>query len=106
MREFISSTKMQINPVVTTVLQVGCSHTLAVEKGCIWVTRSGDAHDYWLRAGETLALTRGERLWVSVEGELPARVSFVRRTGCEERLIRWIATGLRRMVPRLGPLSV
>jgi hypothetical protein len=43
----------------------------------VWVTRSNDVEDYWLAPGRSLRLRRGERLWVSVEGQRRACVAFV-----------------------------
>ncbi|GAB6847802.1 DUF2917 domain-containing protein [Paraburkholderia kururiensis] len=38
---------------------------LEVRAGQIWLTVEGDAGDYWLAAGESFALPRGARTWVS-----------------------------------------
>jgi quercetin dioxygenase-like cupin family protein len=39
--------------------------TLQVMAGQVWVTVEGDLRDYWLAAGDTFELKRGERVWVS-----------------------------------------
>ena len=31
----------------------------------LWVTRAGDEWDYWLKPGESLRLSRGERVWMT-----------------------------------------
>jgi Protein of unknown function (DUF2917) len=95
MNEFFYTTSFEGRPAATIALRVGCSRRVAVEEGLIWLTRSGDSHDYWLAAGETLALNGGERLWLSVEGNRPARVSFSRRARCDERLIGGLMAWLR-----------
>lgn len=38
---------------------------LHVTEGELWLTIDGDAGDYWLRVGESIALPARARLWVS-----------------------------------------
>ncbi len=64
----------------------------------LWVTRAGDEWDYWLKPGETLRLSRGERVWVTGEAHEPAASGIVATTDAEvlitmylerRRRIRW-----------------
>jgi quercetin dioxygenase-like cupin family protein len=42
---------------------------LHVSEGELWLTIGGDAHDYWLRAGESMTLAAGARVWLSAGGD-------------------------------------
>ena len=37
-------------------------------EGSLWLTVEGHPRDIWLRAGDTLVLTEGDRVWLSAEG--------------------------------------
>ena len=77
MREISSSVTFEIEPGETIPMMIAHSTRLTVEDAPVWVTRSNDVEDYWLRPGTALHLRRGERLWLSAEGERAARVGFV-----------------------------
>lgn len=62
----------------------------------LWVTRAGDQWDYWLKPGETLRLSRGERVWVT--GDIDAHATTGARPDADvvltmhlarRRHIRW-----------------
>ena len=57
----------------------------------VWLTRAGHLDDYWLRPGDVIPLSRGERVWLSAEGESPAHVTLTSEW-CERRplLHRWL----------------
>lgn len=57
----------------------------------VWLTRAGHLDDYWLRPGDVIHLLRGERVWLSAEGEAPAHVTLTTEW-CERRpfLQRWL----------------
>ncbi|CAG9236139.1 conserved hypothetical protein [Paraburkholderia tropica] len=42
---------------------------LQVSEGELWLTIGGDADDYWLRAGESISLAAGTRVWLSAGRE-------------------------------------
>jgi hypothetical protein len=77
MRQISSSTTFEIAPGETVPMMIAHSTRVSVQGAPIWVTRSNDVEDYWLVPGRSLRLRRGERLWLSVEGEGHARVAFV-----------------------------
>jgi hypothetical protein len=77
MREISSSVTFEIEPGETIPMMIAHSTRLTVEGAPVWVTRSNDVEDYWLSPGASLHLRRGERLWLSTEGERTARVGFV-----------------------------
>jgi len=56
---------------------IGDSTRLTADGAPLWVTRSNDIEDYWLQPGAALHLRRGERLWLSVEGNETAQARFV-----------------------------
>ncbi|MCY0389092.1 DUF2917 domain-containing protein [Robbsia sp. Bb-Pol-6] len=47
-----------------------------VRVGRIWLTREGDAGDYWLAAGAGMPVAAGDVLWASVEGDVPGRLEM------------------------------
>jgi hypothetical protein len=59
----------------------------------VWLTRIYSPYDYWLLPGEMVQVARGERIWVSADGDDPAEVTL----SCEYVLRRWM---LRRWVDR------
>jgi hypothetical protein len=76
MREISSSITFEIQPGETIPLRVVRSTRLSVQGGLVWATRSNDVDDYFLVAGESLKLRRGERLWLSCDAADAACVAF------------------------------
>jgi hypothetical protein len=91
MREISSSIAYEIGTSDTLPLKVAHSTRMTVRGGAVWVTRSDDTEDYWLRPGDTLHLRRGERLWLSAEGASVAQVAFSVPTRCDQRALNWLA---------------
>lgn len=93
------SVHFAVPPMRTLTWRVNASATLRVQSAQVWVTRARSPYDHWLRPGETLRLERGERIWLSTEAALPARVSitsawqppFAGVQRCRERLAAWLA---------------
>ena len=77
--------------------------TLQVMAGEVWLTVQGDLRDYWLSAGETFDLKRGEQAWVSA-GPGCARLALAFASGSEGVQIRPAATrawqSVRSLMPR------
>jgi hypothetical protein len=101
MREISTSVTFEIKPGETVPMRVARSTRLSVQGAAVWATRSNDIEDYWLMPGDRLKLRERERLWLSVEGDQPARVEFTILPRCDERAIRWASTGMERIVQRL-----
>ncbi|VVD26788.1 DUF2917 domain-containing protein [Paraburkholderia dioscoreae] len=101
MQEISSSIAFEIRSGDTVPLKVARSTRLVVRGGAVWVTRSDDIEDYWLQPGHTLRLRRGERLWLSAEGNTQARVAFSVPTRCDERALNWFARIGERLVARV-----
>lgn len=55
----------------TQTLAVGAPSELHVLRGVLWLTQSGDPTDYFVRAGQSMALA-GTRTVVQAEGGRPA----------------------------------
>jgi hypothetical protein len=101
MREISSSIAFEIRTGETVSLKVARSTRLVVHGGAVWVTRSDDIKDYWLQPGHILRLRRGERLWLSGEGDSHAKVAFSVPTRCDERALNWLARISERLVARM-----
>ncbi len=86
MREISSSITFEIEPGETIPVMIANSTRLNVEGASVWVSRSDDVEDYWVLPGSSLTLRRGERLWMSVDGDRPARVAFHGPLAARERV--------------------
>lgn len=90
---------------------------LHVSEGELWLTFDGDAGDYWLRAGESIALAAGVRVHVSAgesradaDGECRAGARFVLALGgalagapqARDAFAEARASGSRGFAARLG----
>ena len=42
---------------------------ITVAAGALWLTREGEAADYWLRAGDSLVIAPKQRIWLSAEAD-------------------------------------
>lgn len=65
-----------VNPAVTVTWRVNADAELHVHSERIWLTRIRSPYDYWMKAGETMRLQRGERIWLSTDSHEAARVSL------------------------------
>ncbi|CAM2195504.1 DUF2917 domain-containing protein [Paraburkholderia sp. A1RI_3L] len=65
-----------VNPAVTVTWRVTADAELRVHSERIWLTRIRSPYDYWMKAGETMRLQRGERIWLSTDSHEAARVSL------------------------------
>jgi hypothetical protein len=59
----------------------GQGFALRCLEGCLWLTRTGDGRDYFLKAGKTMEFDRDDIVVVEAWGE--ARVLFVTPAGQE-----------------------
>lgn len=60
----------------------------------VWLTRAGHLDDYWLRPGDVIRLSRGERVWLSAEGDSAAHVTLTSECREQRPLLQ---RGLRRI---------
>ncbi|WGS44289.1 DUF2917 domain-containing protein [Burkholderia sp. JSH-S8] len=49
---------------------------LRVHDATLWLTRVGSVDDYWMQPGDVLRLRRGDRIWLSTDGDRPAEASI------------------------------
>lgn len=70
------SLHLAVPPGLTLTWRVSADSTLRVYGATVWITRAGSPYDHWLNPGETLRLARGERIWLSTEADVPARVTL------------------------------
>ncbi|SIO63292.1 DUF2917 domain-containing protein [Paraburkholderia phenazinium] len=56
----------------------------------VWLTRIFSPYDHWLQAGDVIRVARGERIWLSADGERPAEVTLTSEyVGRRRRFDRW-----------------
>jgi hypothetical protein len=72
----------------------------------VWLTRIFSPHDYWMQVGDVIRIARGERIWLSADGDRPVEVTLTseyvqRRRLLRRRPLRW----LRRLLDILLPLA-
>ena len=65
-----------VMPGATLSWRVNADSTLAVHGARVWLTRVSSPYDYWLAPGDEFRLQRGERVWLSTDGDHDARVSL------------------------------
>jgi hypothetical protein len=82
----------EVQPGATLSWRVDAHCELCVNSERVWVTRVASPYDYWLQPGNSIQLRRGERVWVSTDGRVAARLSLTTwprtRRGV---LFRWLA---------------
>ncbi|BCQ23327.1 DUF2917 domain-containing protein [Caballeronia sp. NK8] len=61
--------------------------------GCsLWLTRHRDPYDYWMKPGDVVRLSRGERVWLSSASDAAIEVSLTSyRAAPRGLLLRWLA---------------
>lgn len=65
-----------VMPGATLTWRVEADSALVVQGARLWLTRISSPYDHWLEPGQTFELRRGERIWLSTDGEGAARVSL------------------------------
>ena len=65
-----------VMPGATLTWRVEADSTLAVQGARLWLTRISSPYDHWLAPGDEFRLQRGERVWLSTDGDAGARVSL------------------------------
>jgi len=53
----------------TVSLRIRRDAVISAAGARLWVTRAGDEWDYWLEPGNSLGLSRGERIWITGDAE-------------------------------------
>ncbi|WP_341318578.1 DUF2917 domain-containing protein [Paraburkholderia sp. IMGN_8] len=65
-----------VMPGATLTWRVDADSALCVQDARVWLTRVSSPYDHWLQPGSEFRLQRGERVWLSTDGEIAARVSL------------------------------
>ncbi|CAB3674433.1 DUF2917 domain-containing protein [Paraburkholderia rhynchosiae] len=65
-----------VTPGATLTWRVEADSTLDVKGARLWLTRICSPYDHWIAPGQTFQLQRGERIWVSADGDRAAQVSL------------------------------
>jgi len=94
---------------------------LRVLSGCLWLTREGDPADHVLAPGQTVSVTRGDRLWLGPwqpdqvtlwdwGPRIEPRYAFLRATvalgfGFAARALRGAADGLAALARRAASIA-
>ncbi|SIT46098.1 conserved hypothetical protein [Paraburkholderia piptadeniae] len=66
----------EVQPGATMSWRVDANTELLVQGARVWLTRAASPYDHWLQIGDTFRLQRGERVWVSADGDMAARLSL------------------------------
>ncbi|MPW16442.1 DUF2917 domain-containing protein [Paraburkholderia sp. CNPSo 3157] len=66
----------EVQPGATMSWRVEANTELFVQGARVWLTRAASPYDHWLQIGDTFRLQRGERVWVSTDGDAAARLSL------------------------------
>jgi hypothetical protein len=63
---------LAVVPGRTLAWKLSAEAELRVQGARVWLTRIGSPYDYWLQPGDVLRLRRGECIWLSTDGPVPA----------------------------------
>lgn len=71
----------------------------------VWLTRIFSPHDYWMQAGDVIRIARGERIWLSADGDRPVEVTLTseyveRRRLFGQRPLRWLGRLVDNVLPK------
>jgi hypothetical protein len=80
-----------VMPAATLTWRIEADSTLAVQGARVWLTRVSSPDDHWLAPGAEFRLQRGERVWISTDGEQAARVSLSSALPARRGIVgRWL----------------
>jgi len=67
----------------------------------LWLTRHRDPYDYWMKPGDVVRLSRGERVWLTSESDQAIEVSLTSyRVAARGFVSRWLAKCWPRIADR------
>ncbi|WP_277186345.1 DUF2917 domain-containing protein [Caballeronia sp. BR00000012568055] len=82
---------VDIHPQRTVSWRVPRDAELRIGEGRVWLTRHQESYDYFLMPGDVVRLSRGERVWISADGEHKVEVSL---TSYRKPVQRWFTRWL------------
>lgn len=92
---------IEVDPHRTVSWSLSRDAELRVADASVWLTRHRDPYDYWLKAGDVVRLSRGERVWLSTESAHAVEVSLTSYRGVlHGRAARWLASVWPRIATR------
>ena len=92
---------IEVHPHQTVSWRLTRDAELRIGAASVWVTRHQDPYDYWMKPGDIVRLSRGERVWLSSESDAPVEVSLTSyRKAARGRLMRWLARHWPRIAGR------
>jgi hypothetical protein len=80
-----------VPPARTLTWRLAANSTLRVFDARVWVTRIHSPYDHWVQPGETLRLARGERIWLSTDADVSARVTLTSAWRPPFTPLQWMA---------------
>ncbi len=81
----------EVQPGATLSWRVEANAELQVQRERVWVTRVTSPYDYWLQPGLSLQLRRGERIWISTDANIAARLSLTAYPSARRGIVgRWL----------------
>jgi hypothetical protein len=80
-----------LGPGETVSWQVRRASRISAAGSRVWLTRTKDLWDYWLRPGDEIDLLRGERVWLTAEADASADVKLTTHVDAPRRALRdWL----------------
>ncbi|MDF3838436.1 DUF2917 domain-containing protein [Cupriavidus basilensis] len=82
MKTLLTTTLFTLSPGEVTSLSIHAAQRLRVEEATgtdVWLTRAGDAEDYWLRCGGSQLLESGDEITLSIDprAKQPVRLALI-----------------------------
>jgi hypothetical protein len=85
------SLHFEVQPGATLSWRIEANGELCVLRERVWLTRAASPYDHWLQPGQPLQLKRGERVWVSTDGEIAARLVLTTYPHARRGIVgRWL----------------
>jgi hypothetical protein len=85
---------IEVLPGQTLSWRIDADSEIRVLDSGVWVTRHHSPYDYWPQPGDVLRVMRGERIWISNEGNQKAEVTVSRDLAPRDRQLRsrWLSS--------------
>lgn len=96
---------LSLVPGQTVSWRLTANAEICVHGSQVWMTRAFSPYDYWIGPSEVIRLARGERIWMSTDGEQPTKVTLTsdynQQAGFWDRWARrWVTAALDMLSPR------
>ncbi|SAK54967.1 DUF2917 domain-containing protein [Caballeronia ptereochthonis] len=92
---------VEVHPHQTVSWRLARDAELRIADASVWLTRHQDPYDYWMKPGDVVRLSRGERVWLSSESDHAIEVSLTSYRDEPRGMIgRWLARHWPRIANR------